>query len=195
MEYLLEIDKLILFLILFIPGFVSLKIFNLLVAVNKVNFSESLFEVVGYSVLNFIILLWPIVFIHKNEFYESHAFWYYIALVFICILFPVFWGVLFAYISKSKRFKFFVSPVRSAWDSFFLRQKSYWVIVNYKDGSKIGGKYGKNSCSSAYPSKEQIYLEEMWDLNEKGYFKKKRVKSHGVLILGDEINSIEFYKN
>ena len=56
-----EADKLVLFLIFFIPGFVSIKVYDLLIPGEQRDFSKSILEVIGYSALNYGALSWFII--------------------------------------------------------------------------------------------------------------------------------------
>ena len=67
-----QIDKLILFLLFFIPGFISTKVYNLLYPSEQKDFSAFLLEAIGYSSLNFAILSWLIIIIHSGNFYNNH---------------------------------------------------------------------------------------------------------------------------
>lgn len=89
--------------------------------------------------------------------------------------------------------KFILSPFHSPWDYFFAKRKSNWVIVHFKDGTRIGGVYGQNSYASAHPHDEELYLEELWEIANKSDFVKKLDRTNGVMILSDEIKYIEFY--
>jgi len=63
-----------------------------------------------------------------------------------------------------------------------------------KDDRRIGGLYGDNSYASHSPAPPEIYLEETWHVDEKG-FTGARVKSTaGVLIQGSDIQAIEFFR-
>jgi hypothetical protein len=87
-------------------------------------------------------------------------------------------------------------PVPQPWDCKFGENKACWIIVYLKDGTSIGGWYGKNSYCSSSPSKEQIYLEEVYEVDEDGVFGADSVRgTEGILILGDEISAIEFFKS
>ena len=66
-------------------------------------------------------------------------------------------------------------------------------MISLKNGKKIAGVYGNNSFASAYPREQEIYIEEVWHLSEDGKnFVSKVDRTGGVLILGDEISSVEF---
>ncbi|MFW6275604.1 MAG: DUF6338 family protein [bacterium] len=117
-----------------------------------------------------------------------------VLVIFIMFIAPILWTIIYVRISKSKILRpYILNPIKNPWDYFFEQNKSSWVIINLKNGEKIGGVYSDKSFTSAYPHKEQIYLEELWVLNEKGGFEKKKNRTSGVIILGDEIKSIEFY--
>lgn len=188
-----EINNLALFLIFFIPGFISTKIYDLLIPTEKRDFSKSLFEVMGYSALNFAALSWLIILIHSNNFYSTHKIFYFSFLFIVIFIIPIIWPIVFlklmSYPPISKKI---VHPIRKPWDYIFGKKQCFWVIVHLKDSRKIGGRYDKNSFTSSYPAEEQIYLEEVWELDDKGAFKRPIERSGGIIILGKEISSVEF---
>jgi hypothetical protein len=67
------------------------------------------------------------------------------------------------------------------------------VIINLKNGEKIGGVYGPNSFASSFPRKEQVYLEQLWQVDKNGKFIQAMIQTNGVLVSIDEIKTIEFY--
>jgi hypothetical protein len=87
-----------------------------------------------------------------------------------------------------------IHPIPLPWDYIFGNKNKYWVIVHLKNGKHIGGKYFENSFTSTYPDKEQIYLEEVYRLDDNQVFSKEpNDRSAGMLILGEEISMIEFF--
>ena len=190
-----EVDKLALFLIFFIPGFISMKIYDLLIPGEKRDFSSAVFEAVAFSALNFAALSWLIILIHSSDFYKNHQVWYFVILFCILFLFPIIWAILIARLLKWRKLtKYIINPTPKPWDAVFGRRESYWVIIHLKDGRKIGGKYDTNSCASSYPVEEQIYLEQVWQLDEKGRFTNPLDRSEGIIVLNKDISSIEFFK-
>ncbi|MBS1258964.1 MAG: hypothetical protein MAG551_02028 [Candidatus Scalindua arabica] len=190
-----QIDKLALFLTFFIPGFISIKIYDLLVPSELRNFPKTLFEAIGYSALNFAALSWLIYLIHSGNFYSNHGFWYFVFLFIIMFLAPISWPFLFIKLSLWKPVaKYIIHPIHKPWDYVFGKKESFWIIVHLKDGRKIGGKFDTNSFASSYPAEEQIYLEEVWKLKENGGFVEPIDRSQGILISSKEILSIEFFK-
>jgi hypothetical protein len=189
-----EPNKLILFLAFFIPGFISIKVYQLLIATETSDFSKSLAEAIGFSSLNYATFFWVIPFLHYHPlFYLQYPFIYYFGIFLIVLVTPLLWPFLYVEVSKLKIFrKHTIGPIKSAWDHQFGKKESYWVIVNLNTGDKIGGVYSENSFASAYPRKEQVLLEEEWIINN-GKFIKKVPWTKGILIPCDAIKSIEFY--
>ena len=189
-----QIDRLVLFLILTVPGFVSLKVYDLLIPSERRDFSKSLLEVIGYSALNFALLSWLIILIHSKSFYDRHQSLYFGSLLLILFVFPALWPFVYRKVSSWKIFaKRLIDPIPKPWDYVFGKKQRFWVIVHLKDRRRIGGRYDTNSFTSSYPAQEQIYLEEVWELGEKGNFVKPIERSKGIVILGDEIMAVEFF--
>ncbi|MFA6036890.1 MAG: DUF6338 family protein [Legionellales bacterium] len=190
-----QINSLYLLLLFFFPGFISLKVYDLLVPNEKRNFSHDFLEAVSYSILNLSLLIFLLAPAFALGWYEN--IWVFCVLAFLTLLvFPAIWPILIYRLVMQNTFfsKWFVSPMRRPWDWFFSRRQPLWVIVHLKDRRKIGGVFASKSYASSYPIKEQIYLEEVWELNETGQFKEPVETSKGVILLGDDISSIEFFE-
>jgi len=190
----LTIDKLILFTVFFIPGFIYLKSYRLFIAETRTDFSKDLYEAIGISFINAILFAYPIYIINNSNFIENYTFLYFLIVGLIILIAPILWAFLYYHFSKKKWFaKFLISPTKSAWDQFFSQRESYWVIVTLKNGGKIGGKYGMNSFTSTYPLPEELYIEDVWEINKNNGFVKSIDQNEGVLITTNEISLIEFY--
>ena len=190
-----QIDRLALFLVFSIPGFVSMKVYDLLIPGERRDFSKSLLEVIGYSALNLALLSWLIILIHSKGFYDRHQPLYFGSLFLILFVFPALWPFVYRKVSSwSFVSKQIIHPIEKPWDYVFGKRQCFWVIVHLKDKRKIGGRYSTSSFASSYPAKEQIYLEEVWELGEKGNFVKPIERSKGIVILGDEIMAIELFE-
>ena len=84
-------------------------------------------------------------------------------------------------------------PIGRPWDYVFGQRKRNWIIVTLKDGARIGGRFDSKSFASSAPAPEQLFLEECWNINEDGGFEIARTDSGGILILGNEIKTVEFF--
>lgn len=191
-----QINSLYLLLLFFFPGFISLKVYDLLVPNEKRNFSHDFLEAVSYSILNLSLLIFLLAPAFVFGWYEN--IWVFCVLAFLTLLvFPILWPILLHSLIARNRFfsKWLVSPVRRPWDWVFFQLESTWVIVHLHDGRKIGGIWGTRSYASSFPVKEQIYLEQIWQLDEKGKFIRPSKGSRGMILLGHNISSIEFFNN
>lgn len=184
-----------LLLIFFVPGFISIKVYDLLVPSERRDFSKSLLEAVSFSCVNFALLYWAIVVIHSPSFQSAHPAWFYLASLVILFIAPVLWPVLYAKILHIPVFRSrVIHPVSKPWDYLFGQRKSYWVIVHLKGGRRIGGRFDTHSFASSYPAEEQIYLEEVWRLDCEGKFLKKVDRTKGIIISHEEWDAIEFFE-
>ncbi len=189
----LEKEKLLLFVLFVIPGFVSLKFYELFFPSQKNESSKQLIDAVTYSCINYALMFYPIIWFFKDKNRNTFvSFVFYILILFIA---PIIWVWVWKIIRNSDTFqKNMPHPIGKPWDYVFGLRRLNWVIVTLKDGTKIGGNYDSQSFSSSSPAIEQLYLEECWVINEDGGFERRREDSDGILILSNEIVTIEFFK-
>jgi hypothetical protein len=102
------------------------------------------------------------------------------------------WPALFYHTSKLKYFKTRLTP--TAWDHYFSREEVCFALLHLKNGEMTGGLYCSNSFASSYPEKEDLYLEELWKVDEKGVFTEKVENTNGLSVNFEEIHYIEFFK-
>lgn len=189
-----EIDKTFLFLVLILPGFVSLKVYSWLIASESRDYSKSFVEAICYSVLNFTFLSWILFFITKDGFITSHPFYYWLSIFVVFLIAPASWPFLFLWISTFEIFKKnILSPYKQPWDYVFSKRESFWVAIHLKNGEVLRGKYALNSFASSYPSERQLYIEELWISDEERKFGRKANRTRGILVSQDEISYIKFY--
>ena len=190
----LKIENVVVLTVFFVPGFIYLKAYRLFIAETKTDFSKDLYEAIGFSFLNAMFFAYPIYLVHKMNLIDTFPFLYFLVLLFIVVIAPLLVAYLFSIISKKKWFgRFMINPTKSAWDSFFSNRESYWVLVTLKNGRTIAGKYGINSYSSTYPNPNEIYIEEVWLLNNDDGFGCIKSQTAGMLISESEISTIEFF--
>ena len=189
-----SLDKLLLFLAFFVPGFVSIKVYRRLVPSEKIDWSSNLFEALGFGALNFAVWSWLIVYIHRDSFYAVHMVWYVVSWIVITVLAPAVWPVVFVKLARWRPVAgYIVSPIPRAWDYVFGLREPFWVLVNLENGTRIGGRFGDRSFASAFPAEEQIYIEEVWTVDEEGRFVEPVEGSRGIVVLGKDISSVEFF--
>ncbi|GAA4361183.1 DUF6338 family protein [Kangiella marina] len=188
-----ELDKLILFLLFVIPGFISIKTYQIVFPGTVRAASDQIVDAIAYSSINYAILFYPITLVEGKELRDYSSFCYYLFYVFVFLLAPILWVILLKYIRTRNVFqKNAPHPTEKPWDFVFAQRREYWVKVTLKNGTVLGGKYASKSFTSSSPSEQEIYLEESWVLSEKGGFLKKKDRSEGVLITSGEISFLEF---
>jgi hypothetical protein len=190
----LDANKLVLFIAFVIPGFISLKTYELLFPAANRDSDKQLIDAVAYSSVNYALLLWPIYEIETHNIREAYPTYYILFYVFVLFVAPISWTCA---MKKLRGYEFFQRsmphPTAKPWDYVFQQRKPYWIVLTLKDGKQFAGRYDSASFASSSPAPEQLYLEESWVLNSDGGFKRPRSETAGILILSSEIQTVEFF--
>ena len=190
-----NIETMMLIILFFVPGFISIKVYDLLVPNEKRDFSKSFLEAISYSCINFALLFPVSILIHQDGFYNNYQFWYFFLIFLVICIFPIIWPVLLKRLLYSKFLQGkIVHPLPKAWDYIFDQEKSFWVLIHLKNGNLIGGVYKKGSFASSFPNEQDLYLVEVWKVSKKGEFLSKVEQTGGLLIKDEEIEYMEFFK-
>lgn len=190
-----EQDKLLLFIAFIIPGFIGLKAYELLFPSQPRESSKQLVDALAYSCLNYALLFWAIAYVERSTISDLWPSLYYLFYVFVLFLAPIVWVLAWKRLRTSNLFQHTAPhPTQKPWDYVFGRREPYWVIVTLKSGAKIAGSYDYNSFASSAPAKEQLYLEESWVLNDDGGFDRPRESTAGIIIMSEEIVTVEFFQ-
>lgn len=188
-------NDILIFIVFFIPGFVMMKTYNLLVARDKVDFSSDFLEAIAFSCLNYAICSPLILITYTKAWFAFYPNLFLIIVLLVELIIPII--IVWIYIKiingNWAATRNILSPNRSAWDEYFSRREGTWIIVTLKDGGKIGGRYTGNSFASSYPLTD-IYISELWKLSNLGGFLSMVPNTNGILILNNEIRHIEFIK-
>jgi hypothetical protein len=122
--------------------------------------------------------------------------WLAVATIGIVLVLPVLLPLAWLWIRGLKLIKInTVRLTKRPWDFALDHRQRCWVIVTLKNGQQVAGIYGAESFASAFPHKEQIYLEKEWVLAADGTFDHEVKNTKGVIILGDEIMMVELFKS
>lgn len=188
-------QDIIFFILFFVPGFIMLKVYGLLVAREKFDFSSGLFEAIAFSCINYAICSPLILFMFKGEWLTNYFTLFILTVFFVILIFPI---VLVRFYVKILNSKWaaknkMLDVHKSAWDFFFSSGKTKWIIVTLKSGSQIGGRYEDGSFASSFPNKD-IYISEAWVLKKDSLaFDRIIDRTSGILILESEISYIHFF--
>ena len=193
----LNLNGLLITFMFFLPGFISLKTYDLFVPSDRRDFSKQFLDAIAYSLVNFVILI-PLFELFLTSLGKNNWLFVWLYGVIFALIGPIFWAFIYIHLAKYKFVsKHIVAPIKKPWDWFFAKKEPLWAIVELSDGRKIGGIFAENSYTSSYPAEEQIYLEKVWKLDKEGkFFKNGEIKgSKGIIILSKDISSIEFFEN
>lgn len=188
-----DVEKILLLVLIFVPGFVFLKAKKVFIAQHRTDFSKDLYEAIGISLINFVFFSPLLYYCYSNkDIVTDNIYMFLTAGLLLTLIFPIFESYFFSKILKSNFIKkHFRTANKKPWDDFFEEKKSYWVIVTLKNGNTIRGLYSTKSYVSEFPEKHEIYLEKVYLLDEKNNFSKKN-RTAGIIIVEDEISTIEF---
>jgi hypothetical protein len=190
-----DTNKLFIFLAFVMPGFISIKFYQLLTPGHKPDTTNLLIDAVSYSAINYAILFIPILLTENSNIKAGHPWLYYSLYVIVLFIAPIFWAFIWKKLRTSNNFqKNAPHPIPLPWDFVFSQRKKYWIKAYLKNGSVIGGLYGEKSFSSNAPEPEQLYLQESWIINEAGGLERTKKMTAGVIILSNEISYIELIK-
>lgn len=188
-----EPNSLLLFILFFVPGFVSMKIYDILVPNESRSNPAYVFDAVAYSTINFICA-WPFL---ASIYHEQHLSSFYLFFTFLLILF-IFPSIIAIAAVKVLSLSFIKKQAPGLatrpWDVVFDKETGYWVIVHLKNGEQIAGEFSTASAASYHPREEQIYLEQVVNINPDGTV-NRLTGSKGVIIMGSEIVMIELFNN
>lgn len=187
-------DQLALFLVFVVPGFVAMKTHDLLIPAERRDWGSSLVEVISYSMLNLALLFWAVYLLHREGFQAEHPAAYFLGMFGVLFVAPAVWAIL-ARGLRSLRIvqRFVVDPRPTAWDFFFDQRRRGWVLFHLKTGQKLGGLFAEGSTAAAYPYLPDIYVEEVWRIDEQGRFFERIEQTGGALVKRDDCSHIEFF--
>ncbi|MBF0132716.1 MAG: hypothetical protein HQL75_09045 [Magnetococcales bacterium] len=149
MKFPTDVNSWLIVFAFFLPGFVSIKVYDLLVPGHVRDFTKTLPEVMGYGALNLLVLAGVAEFMEQpiDITIIHHPFWF---VLIVMVIIPVFWPVAFLWLFRhfpplSRHLR---NPLPTAWDAVFEGKESdCWIIVHLSDGKCIGGiLWNKVSC-------------------------------------------------
>jgi hypothetical protein len=179
---------------LFLPGFISLKLHRFLER-RTVSATEALIDVVGFSLLNALVLFWPI-YLNGQLLADKHPYWRGIITnaVVACVVGPIVWPILLRIVERyAIRGGLLLGEQKTAFDAFFSTNEPCWVIVHLDNGGRVGGYFGAGSYASAHPHSGEFFLQELWELDENGVFNGPIANSKGAIFHRNDYVWLEFF--
>jgi hypothetical protein len=181
-------------IVLFLPGFISLKLHRFLER-RAGSATEAIIDVVGFSLLNALVLFWPI-YLNGALLADEKPYWPAIAANagLACIVGPTIWPLLLRVVERyGLRGGWLLGEQKTAFDAYFSTNEPCWVIVHLKDGARIAGYFGGESYASAHPHSGDFYLQELWNLDSEGIFDGPIANSKGAIFHRSDYVWLEFF--
>lgn len=183
------------FVTLVFPGLISMHVYRLFMPAKDLTWKEVFYEASFYGTINFC--LWAPVFFyvgHAPDF-VNHPVWSFLWILFMVVVTPVVLPPLWIMLLKCKRVqRHLMLPYPTAWDYFFEKRKSAFVLIHRKNGEKIGGYYGNNSYATSFPREGDLYLEKAVRVDANGKFLSYIAQTNGFLINKGDYELIEFFE-
>ena len=191
----LSIENLQLFLVFVVPGFVALKVYDLLVPAERRDFGGAMVEAITYSMVNLAIMSWAVILLRQSRVAEKNPLLYLVSTVCILLVVPagLAIGVYTLRVSKYA-VRWFRHPMPSGWDYFFGQRRPCWILFHLKNGKKVAGFFGDDSFASSYPRDAEVYVEQVWRVDQHGRFTDMVQDTAGTIIRNAECDMIEFFK-
>lgn len=192
-------ETLVLILYFVVPGFVLLRTYDLIVPAERRDFTQAFVDVVAFSFAILAFWFWPFfALVAYNERLPTVA--YYTLLFILTLLVAFATPVFLAYAFYKLRTEGFLKgkaphPYPTSWDWFFFeRADNYYLRFYVKEGEDFGGYYGAKSFATGFPNAQQIYVEEVWRLDEGGELAVSVEGTRGAIVNMADCTMIEFLK-
>ncbi|MFW6201009.1 MAG: DUF6338 family protein [Gemmatimonadota bacterium] len=195
MEIGLDLHTIELFIVFVVPGLISMSVYRLLMPSRRIIWGEAVIQGLFYSSLNFVLLLPLIVVATSGRFQTEHPWGTWFIVVVSLVVVPAIWPVLLKGLFKSDGIATKIRlPYPTAWDYLFELREASFVLVHLEDGELLGGYYGGNSYAGSFPHDGDIYLEAVYEVNEKGEFGDPIPDTKGVLLRKEHYSYLELYE-
>lgn len=185
-----------------VPGFILHTTLSMLVPQRGKYVELSFIRFLTFSCINYALWSWLIYLLIRLDFFIANPIYTAFIWLLIILVSPVALGVIIAHFHHKETFRtmlqrygfYPIHPTPTAWDyKFHKTDKPVWVLVTMKDGSRVAGLFGSRSFASSEPGEQDLYIQEVFRIN--GDEPWQRVpENDGILILGDQIKHIEFWK-
>ena len=187
---------------LVVPGFIIAKVRQQFITGQREAVSKELLEYLTFGAINFAFFSWLIYLLGHGSLGIG---WRATGWLVVILIGPVVLGMASG-IAAQKGLKHrllgawpfrlvdvkSVHAVPTAWDWKFSKMPGQFVLIYLKDGRYFAGYCGADSFISSNPNERDLYVEDVYDLDENDKWIKTR---KSLLVLANEISTIEFWKD
>lgn len=192
----ITLEKLVFFVFAVTPGFIAIQVYALKCPGQKKDVTSSLVEVVTYSVANLSVWSWWVFSIIRLPFVQIHPLEFTAAFLVVCLVSPVLLSLGWYWLrTKHLHHKFGVDhPTQRGWEFFVRHHREFWVLFHLKNGKHLGGYFGGKSFAATYPQEPELYVEEVWRVDERGEFVEMVEGTLGSVIRIADCERVEFFQ-
>jgi Family of unknown function (DUF6338) len=191
----LNLDKLLVFLFFVTPGFFACRVFALWHPGDKKDWGSSLTEAISYSSVIFTVWFVWLMRLTRPQYAVEHPWEVLAAIIVVCFVSPVLLAGAAYYLRTQVLPRYGMDhPTRTGWDRFIRTHKHFFVLAQKKGGEMLGGLYAENSFASTYPVDPELYLQQLWRVDENGRFIEPVPGSLGTVIRAADFEFIEFFQ-
>ncbi|MEO2089093.1 MAG: DUF6338 family protein [Gemmataceae bacterium] len=178
-----------------VPGFIAARVYALWCPTQKQEWEKMIPEYIAYSTVNLAVWCWLVLPYLQAPFTAIPAVALWLVLLLVCVVSPAALGYLWYLVRLKLLIKWFNvdHPTKRGWDYLMGSGRSYLVFIRLKSGKCVGGYYGPNSFSSAYPEEPEIFLETLFTTTDAGRFVAVHPLSAGGVFRQSDWESIEFF--
>ena len=176
-----------------LPGYVITSVVNSINPQARFNESKFFLRCLLYSLVNLGVWCWAYNIVLEKTVLRSNLQWLLLAAV--TLVGATILGLIIGVIKQKTLLSRLLNclgistihPTALAWDYFFSKQESYYMIVKMDDDKTVRGWYSSNSFASSDPDNHDLYIEQCY-----GEGWSEDPQSRGIYIPGDQIKYIEF---
>lgn len=179
-----------------LPGAISMFVYGLKVPQKEFQLKDRIAEAICFSLVNFLIVWLPVRYLLLSGTIDTFPIASWFALVVAFGIAPAIWPfALLWLLQHAEKHEWIAVRAKTAWDDFFGRQRTEcWLQVELADGRVIGGRFGRDSYASSWPDPGHLYIEELWQVDESGFFLEPVPGSAGMLLRPPDYKLIRVYR-
>lgn len=183
-----------------VPGFILQWTLSAFVSQKKEDAQLLLLRFITLSCANYGLWSGVIFYLFRTDALKNHAIASAIIFFTIVFLSPLLIGLALGKSSQNDTVRNLLirvgfrplHAVPNSWDYKFSHvREAAWVIVVLTDGTQVAGFWGEKSFASSEPDERDLYIEELWTIEEDGTWEKME-RSEGILLMREQIRYIEF---
>jgi len=190
----LDVPTVLLFVLVVFPGLISIHVYRVIMPARPLDWTTALLQGVFYSTVNFILGMPVAYLLVFGRDPLEHPGRYFVAAALVMIVAPMLWPMIAVAALRSGRFP------RSArityptvWDYFFDHRDPAVVLAHMNNGAFLAGLWGPSSYAGSFPNEGDLFLEQVYSINEAGEVEGPIPNTRGVLLQKAQYSYLEVF--